>query len=569
MNRRITQRWAAMLLAVVAGAWTETAAAGDPPKVVEMFPANGAIDVDPGVTEIWVKFDKDMSTEGFSFCGDGPAFPKFDGKPTWVGKRRVVVRVKLKPDHDYELSLNCPAGQNFKSADGTPLEPVPWTFSTVSAPEGGEGEDEAGAPKVVEMFPKNWATDVDPSVTEMWVKFDRDMSTGGFSFCGGGPAFPKFDGKPKWVGKRKVVVKIKLEPDHDYELSLNCPAAQNFVSAEGTPLEPVPWSFATRSEEADDEATAETQKKLNSSSLKQLMKLLAERYSYYDLRKVDWKDLEKKHEKQILGAKSTREWVKETAKMLEAAQDVHMWMKYRDKGTATFQRRVELNFNLDGVKKALPKLRKINDSVYTAKSDDGVGYILITTLSGDAEKELAKAQEALEDFKDCKAMIVDLRPNSGGSEPLAFPIAAWFVKGEKIYSKNTYRDPKGEKGWTEVFDRVVEGNTEPKRFDKPTAVLIGPGVMSSAESFVLMMKQGEKVTLIGQATYGSSGNPKVHKLENNVEIFIPSWKDMLPDGTCFEGQGIKPDIEVKAKAADFKKGDPVIEQALTHLRRKA
>jgi len=82
-----------------------------------------------------------------------------------------------------------------------------------------------------------------------------------------------------------------------------------------------------------------------------------------------------------------------------------------------------------------------------------------------------------------------------------------------------------------------QGNAEPKRFDKPTAVLIGPGVVSSAESFVLMMKQGEKVTLIGQPTCGSSGNPKPHKLENNVEVYLPSWKDMLPDGTASKARG--------------------------------
>ncbi len=90
--------------------------------------------------------------------------------------------------------------------------------------------------------------------------------------------------------------------------------------------------------------------------------------------------------------------------------------------------------------------------------------------------------------------------------------------------------------------------------------------MSSAEAFLLMMKQGEDVTVIGSRSYGSSGNPKPHTLQNDVEVFIPSWKAMRVDGTCFEGRGIEQDIEVKAKSSAFKKGDPVIERALEYLR---
>lgn len=427
----------------------------------------------------------------------------------------------------------------------------------------------AQAPQAVKMFPENGATDVDPKIGEMWVEFDQDMGTGGHSFCGGGEPFPPIQGQPKWVGKRKIVAKVKLEPDHDYQLSLNCPAANNFRSADGTPLEPVPWSFSTAAKSAkESKKKLKEQKAENAACLKELMKLLKERYSYYDLRGVDWPAVEKKRRAKIVGAKSTRAWVKEVAEMLSAAQDMHMSLSYQGNTTPTFVRKIERNYDLEGTKRVLPKLKQQNKSVQTARTPDDIGYILIGTLSPEAKKDLRQVQDVLEEFKDCKALIIDLRPNGGGSEPSAMPIAAWFVKGEKIYSKNVYRDPKAKSGWTAVFDRTIKGNDPPKRFDKPVAVLIGPGVMSSAESFVLMLKQGEKVTLIGEKTYGSSGNPKPQKLDNGVEIMIPSWKDMLPDGTCFEGQGIKPDIEVKAKAADFKKGDPVIEKALEHLRKK-
>jgi C-terminal processing protease CtpA/Prc len=92
--------------------------------------------------------------------------------------------------------------------------------------------------------------------------------------------------------------------------------------------------------------------------------------------------------------------------------------------------------------------------------------------------------------------------------------------------------------------------------------------MSSNESFVLMMRQAKDCTVVGQKTYGSSGNPKAHELPNGVTIFLPSWQDLRPDGTCFEGEGLAPDVEVAAEPKDFEEKDPILEKALEILRGK-
>ena len=83
-----------------------------------------------------------------------------------------------------------------------------------------------------------------------------------------------------------------------------------------------------------------------------------------------------------------------------------------------------------------------------------------------------------------------------------------------------------------------------------------------------MMKQAEDATLIGQTSYGSSGNPKPYELSNDVTILLPSWKAMRPDGTTFEGEGISPDIEVAADADDLTARDPILEAALDHLQKQ-
>jgi len=426
----------------------------------------------------------------------------------------------------------------------------------------------ADAPRIVEIFPKHGATDVDPRTTELRIVFDQDMSTQAYSICGGGPTFPKSGGPTRWVDKRTVVMKVRLEPDHEYAMSLNCPASgKYFRSAEDdTPLAFTPWSFTTAS--AAPKLSKAEQKKLNARSLKELMKLLRDHYSYYKLRDVQWKKLEKDRRKKILAATSTRSWLKRAAKMLAEAKDMHLWLDYQGKRTPTYKRKIVPNFDLDGVKAVLPELIQRNRCVYTARTDDDIGYIMIGTLSRDCEDQLGRVPSFLEEYRDCKAIIVDLRPNGGGAEPLAMPIAAWFVKGEKVYAKHVYRDANAKGGFGPVNTRTIKGNSEPNRFDKPVAVLMGPANMSSCEAFLLMMKQGKNVTLIGSRTYGASGNPKPHSLDNGVEVYLPSWKALRPDGSCFEGKGIKPNIKVKAKASQFKDDDPVIKRALKHLRKK-
>jgi C-terminal processing protease CtpA/Prc len=95
---------------------------------------------------------------------------------------------------------------------------------------------------------------------------------------------------------------------------------------------------------------------------------------------------------------------------------------------------------------------------------------------------------------------------------------------------------------------------------------MGPQNMSSCESFLLMMHEIPGCKLIGEKSYGSSGNPKPVELENGVTVLLPSWKDTLPDGTLLEGKGIEPDITVPADADMLMKRDPVLNAALQLLR---
>ncbi|MFN0241733.1 MAG: S41 family peptidase [Planctomycetota bacterium] len=414
------------------------------------------------------------------------------------------------------------------------------------------------------MEPANGAVDLDAQKTKkLVVIFDQPMSDRAWSFCGGGPGFPPFKGKPRWDTPKKIVVDVELEPDHEYSFSLNCPSATNFQSGKGVPLEPVAWTFATAPAKLP---SAARQKAGNEQALDQLKSMLPERYSYFDRRVSDWSALYEAHEGAILAARTTRGWATAVAKMLAMAEDLHLFLRLGEQTFATSARAIDPHYRA----KLLPRYVPVSPAGkhgLVGRTDDGLGYVMIAAWSDPTE--IDAIETALASLRDCKALVVDVRPNSGGDELLARRVAAWFVEGTKVYAKNRSREKAGPDGFGATLERALTGNTEPARqLAQPIALLTSRYVMSSNESFVLMMRQARDCTVVGERTYGSSGNPKPLELSNGVTIFVPSWQDLRLDGTCFEGEGIAPDIEVVADAKDFEDSDPILDRALALLRSK-
>jgi peroxiredoxin len=107
---------------------------GAPPKIVKTVPENNAKDVDPRLKEIRFVFDQDMFTgQNYSICGGGESYPDTVGKPQWLNKRTLGIRVRLRPEHNYSMSINCPSSYKAcKSIDGQSAEYYPFSFTTGS-----------------------------------------------------------------------------------------------------------------------------------------------------------------------------------------------------------------------------------------------------------------------------------------------------------------------------------------------------------------------------------------------------------------------------------------------------
>ncbi|MAT71267.1 MAG: hypothetical protein CMJ58_17285 [Planctomycetaceae bacterium] len=427
----------------------------------------------------------------------------------------------------------------------------------------------AAPPRVVKASPDNGNADVDPATRELRITFDQPMDPGGRSIVGGGETFPELIGQPRWRdGNRTFVMRLKLQPEHDYWLSINNQRFTNFRNRAGEPAVPYPIAFRTAAagaandlpgaEQADDAAA-------NLEAYEIARDAVENAYSYRDRLDVDWGQRFEAARKRLIDAKSPQDFAKRLAMVLAKAEDKHVWLTVEGQHVPSFVRPAVPNANFKLLPRLVPKWQMHGKHLATGDWGDGVKYLAVDnwTQSGVAD-DLGAALAAVQ---DAQGLIIDVRSNGGGDERLAQQVAGCFTDERLLYGKNVYRDPQSPTGFTDPpYERWLEPNAEGPRIKAKAVVLTGPVVMSSCESFLLMMKAAG-ATLVGDRSQGSSGNPKPHDLGNGVVLFLPSWKDMTPAGDELEGVGIPPDVPVKATARDFQRGDPVLEAALKLLRK--
>ncbi|MCI0498143.1 MAG: S41 family peptidase [Planctomycetales bacterium] len=428
----------------------------------------------------------------------------------------------------------------------------------------------ARPPKVIKMYPENGAVDVPPGLIKIRILFDQDMTGGkNYSLCGGGENFPEITGTPQWTGKRSFVFSAILKPIHDYSFGINCPSAGNFKSVTGESAENTVVQFRTMgSDESPSENSAAVSNEQNQQAVQKLREAIENAYAYKDMKNINWDELFNRYNDSLLKSATPMDFAKTAGLLLAHAKDKHIWLMVGEQHVSAYKNPVTPNANFELLPKLVPNFKKHNANICTGKFPDGIGYIYIDSWNRQQKEDFDQLYVALSEFSDSPGLIIDVRGNGGGAEPLAQEFAGCFIDEPKLYAKHITINSEDPNHFTKPQERYVQPNKTRPHYRGKVAVLVGPVVMSSCESFVLMMKQVPNCTIIGEPTQGSSGNPKPHDLGNGVTVYLPSWKDLLPDETCFEGKGIQPDILIKVQPNQITSKDSVIEAALRELRQR-
>ena len=194
--------------------------------------------------------------------------------------------------------------------------------------------------------------------------------------------------------------------------------------------------------------------------------------------------------------------------------------------------------------------QKIPDKI---SMPDDLCYIRLSSfISRNAASEFGSI---LNNAKDKKGFIIDLRSNPGGLLTNAIYISDMFLDGGTIVStvdrdgyKETQRASSG------VYTR------------KPVVVLINKGSASASEIFSGAMKDNHRAVIIGEQSFGKGLVQEINKLPYEAGINITIQKYLTPNGTDINKKGITPDIEVKLTEEDIKnKNDVQLKKAIEVL----
>ncbi len=217
--------------------------------------------------------------------------------------------------------------------------------------------------------------------------------------------------------------------------------------------------------------------------------------------------------------------------------------------------------------------------------DNGLFYVALNSFNDRAIVDRFK-EEVVPELSKAKGVIIDIRANGGGSTENGTAILDYFVdRPLKGSAWRTREHVAAYKAWASFGDQKYltyqKGNawhtgeyhefkpTEGPKFLVPVVVLTSVYTGSAAEDFLIFLDGLDRFTTVGEATFGSTGQPLQFQLPGGGRARICSKRDTYPDGRDFVGFGIKPQVPVERTPASLiGKEDPVLKRGEEVLKEK-
>ncbi len=162
---------------------------------------------------------------------------------------------------------------------------------------------------------------------------------------------------------------------------------------------------------------------------------------------------------------------------------------------------------------------------YYAKLDQEVGYINLSSFSGNPSKEF---KQAFLDLKKqgIRSLVIDLRNNGGGLLDEAIEIANFFLpRGKTLVTT---------KGKIEQASNTYKTLREPLDLHIPLAVLVNSMTASSSEILAGSLQDLDRAVIVGNRTYGKGLVQTTRTLPYGGTMKLTTSKYYIPSGRCVQ-----------------------------------
>ncbi len=171
-----------------------------------------------------------------------------------------------------------------------------------------------------------------------------------------------------------------------------------------------------------------------------------------------------------------------------------------------------------------------------------IGYIRLSQINI-SDHSLRKLYATMTLVENTKALIIDLRNNSGGGSTIGSVLETYFFEAYvpllEFRQRNGETELEGTVGW------LLE-----ERYLKPLYLLVNKGTASAAEAFAFGLKHHNRCTIIGQPTSGGAYMNSYFPVNEDFVVAISTAAPFLPGTTeSWEATGVQPDHVVDEKEA--------------------
>ena len=208
---------------------------------------------------------------------------------------------------------------------------------------------------------------------------------------------------------------------------------------------------------------------------------------------------------------------------------------------------IEITVRRKGVKKAIIfnitreiiKVQSVRSQIF----DKDIAYIRLTSFNENSSDQVENNINKINNNKNIKGYILDLRNNPGGLLSQAIKISNLFLNDGEIVSTKGRKSSENKKWFARKGD-IIKG--------KPLIVLTNSGSASASEIVAGALKDHKRALIIGENSYGKGSVQSIIPLKNKGAIRLTISKYYLPSGKSISDVGVTPDIEIIEKSDDFK-----------------
>jgi len=176
-----------------------------------------------------------------------------------------------------------------------------------------------------------------------------------------------------------------------------------------------------------------------------------------------------------------------------------------------------------------------------------------------------KIDRAVDDVRDCRGVVLDIRGNPGGVAGMVMGVAGHFLTSP--VALGTMRRRGAELSFLANPRRVDSKSRPVEPFMGPLAILIDEMSVSTSEIFAGGMQAIGRARIFGETSAGQALPAGTYKLPDG-DVLMHVLADFTDaNGTRIEGRGVVPDVTVDPDREQLLEGrDPILDAAVDWIR---